>query len=34
MSELIVALDVNNREEAVARVKSIGDAVDFYKIVL
>ena len=32
MSELIVALDVNNREEAVARVKSIGDAVDFYKI--
>ncbi len=32
MPELIVALDVNNREEAVARVKSIGDAVDFYKI--
>ena len=32
MSELIVALDVNNREEAVARVKSIGDAVNFYKI--
>jgi len=32
MAELIVALDVNNREEAVSRVKSIGEAVDFYKI--
>ena len=32
MAKLIVALDVNNREEAVAKVKMIGDAVDFYKI--
>ena len=32
MSELIVALDVQTREEAVAKVKAIGDAVDFYKI--
>ncbi len=31
-AELIVALDVNNREEAVAKVKSIGDSVGFYKI--
>ncbi len=31
-AELIVALDVNNCEEAVAKVKSIGDAVGFYKI--
>ena len=32
MAELIVALDVQTREEAVARVKAIGEAVDFYKI--
>ncbi|MCR5413718.1 MAG: orotidine-5'-phosphate decarboxylase [Kiritimatiellae bacterium] len=32
MAELIVALDVQSREEAVARVKTIGDAVGFYKI--
>ena len=32
MAELIVALDVNNRAEAVEKVKAIGEAVDFYKI--
>ena len=32
MAELIVALDVNNRTEAVERVKAIGDSVGFYKI--
>ena len=32
MAELIVALDVNSRQEAVEKVKAIGDAVDFYKI--
>ena len=32
MAELIVALDVNSREEAVEKVKAIGDSVDFYKI--
>lgn len=32
MAELIVALDVNTKEEAVAKVKAIGDSVDFYKI--
>ncbi len=32
MAELIVALDVQTREEAVERVKTIGDAVGFYKI--
>ena len=32
MAELIVALDVQTRAEAVERVKSIGDAVNFYKI--
>ncbi|MCQ2368680.1 MAG: orotidine-5'-phosphate decarboxylase [Kiritimatiellae bacterium] len=32
MAELIVALDVNNREEAVQKVKAIGETVDFYKI--
>lgn len=32
MAELIVALDVNTREEAVEKVKTIGDSVDFYKI--
>lgn len=32
MAELIVALDVNNRQEAVEKVKAIGDVVDFYKI--
>ena len=32
MAELIVALDVNSREEAVQKIKAIGDAVDFYKI--
>ena len=32
MAELIVALDVNNRQEAVEKVRAIGDAVGFYKI--
>ena len=32
MAELIVALDVQTREEAVAKVKTIGDSVGFYKI--
>ena len=32
MAELIVALDVQTRAEAVEKVKLIGDAVDFYKI--
>ena len=32
MAELIVALDVNSREEAVSKVGLIGDAVGFYKI--
>ena len=32
MAELIVALDVDSRAAAVERVKSIGDAVGFYKI--
>ena len=32
MAELIVALDVNNRREAVERVTAIGDSVGFYKI--
>lgn len=32
MAELIVALDVNSLQEAVERVKAIGDVVDFYKI--
>ena len=32
MSELIVALDVNGRQEAVEKVKAIGDSVGFYKI--
>lgn len=32
MAELIVALDVNSRQEAVEKVKAIGDAVGFYKI--
>ncbi|MBQ4440139.1 MAG: orotidine-5'-phosphate decarboxylase [Kiritimatiellae bacterium] len=32
MAELIVALDVQTREEAVAAVKRIGDSVGFYKI--
>ena len=32
MAELIVALDVQTREEAVAKVQAIGEAVDFYKI--
>ena len=32
MAELIVALDVASRGEAVERVKAIGDAVGFYKI--
>lgn len=32
MTELIVALDVQTREEAVAKVKAIGDPVGFYKI--
>ena len=30
MAELIVALDVQTREEAVEKVKLIGDAVGFY----
>ena len=32
MAELIVALDVQTRAEAVERVKTIGDGVGFYKI--
>ena len=32
MAELIVALDVQTREEAVEKVKAIGDGVGFYKI--
>ena len=32
MAELIVALDVNSREEAVSKIGLIGDAVSFYKI--
>ena len=32
MAELIVALDVQTREEAVAQVKRIGEGVGFYKI--
>lgn len=32
MAELIVALDVNTREEAVQKVRAIGESVDFYKI--
>ena len=32
MAELIVALDVQTREEAVAKVKAIGGGVGFYKI--
>ena len=32
MAELIVALDVQTRAEAVEKIKLIGDAVDFYKI--
>jgi len=32
MAELIVALDVQTRAEAVAKVKAIGDPVGFYKI--
>ena len=32
MAELIVALDVNSRQEAVDKVKAIGDSVGFYKI--
>ena len=32
MAELIVALDVNSRAEAVEKVKAIGDSVGFYKI--
>ena len=32
MAELIVALDVSDRHEAVEKVKAIGDNVGFYKI--
>ena len=32
MAEVIVALDVNNRQEAVEKVKAIGDSIGFYKI--
>ena len=32
MADLIVALDVQSRAEAVEKVKAIGDSVDFYKI--
>ena len=32
MAEVIVALDVQSREEAVAKVKEIGEAISFYKI--
>lgn len=32
MADIIVALDVNTRAEAVAKVKEIGETIDFYKI--
>ena len=32
MAELIVALDVQTREEAVGKIRQIGDGVGFYKI--
>ena len=32
MADLIVALDVQTRAEAVEKIRAIGDAVDFYKI--
>ena len=32
MAELIVALDVQTRAEAEAKVKLLGDSIDFYKI--
>lgn len=32
MADVIVALDVQTREEAVAKVRQIGDAINFYKI--
>ena len=32
MADIIVALDVNTRAEAVAKVKKIGETIDFYKI--
>jgi len=32
MADIIVALDVQSRQEAVAKVTSIGEAIDFYKI--
>ena len=32
MAEMIVALDVQTRQEAVERIRTIGDAVGFYKI--
>ena len=32
MAELIVALDVQTRAEAEAKVKLLGETVDFYKI--
>lgn len=32
MADIIVALDVQTRAEAVEKIKAIGDAVDFYKI--
>ena len=32
MADIIVALDVNSRQEAVEKVKAIGDSVGFYKI--
>lgn len=32
MAEIIVALDVNTKDEAIDRIKLIGDSVNFYKI--
>ena len=32
MADIIVALDVNSRQEAVEKVKAIGDSIGFYKI--
>ena len=32
MAEIIVALDVQSRQEAIEKVKTIGDAIGFYKI--
>ena len=32
MAELIVALDVQTKDEAIQKIKAIGDGVGFYKI--